>query len=136
MAEEDQVRFDVPVPGLVELSAEAFCRLLNKPGAGFEHVDWSDTVHDAMVDDGHWWVGGRRGSSCAEQYHYRKFKTECGWCKLDALLEEGDLPEGICQKIKDLLASKTIAWHRLKNGMSTRDLKFRMRLGLRALLQR
>ena len=70
-----QVRFDVPVPGLVELSAEAFCRLLNKPGAGFEHVDWSDTVHDAMVDDGHWWVGGRRGSSCAEQYHYSKFKT-------------------------------------------------------------
>ena len=74
-----QVRFDVPVPGLVELSAEAFCRLLNKPGAGFEHVDWSDTVHDAMVDDGHWWVGGRRGSSCAEQYHYRKFKTYVGF---------------------------------------------------------
>ena len=74
-----QVRFDVPVPGLVELSAEAFCRLLNKPGAGFEHVDWSDTVHDAVVDDGHWWVGGERGSSCAEQYHYRKFKTYVGF---------------------------------------------------------
>ena len=91
--------------GLGELSVDAICRQLNKLTAGenleykipgkvrwsWSHVRWSkDNCTFSSIRGGR---GPRRGGCGGRGDRECSRCIECGWCKLEALLKDQDLPK-------------------------------------------